>query len=272
MSSLPERPVRPELKGFYPVAGREPPPADALGETSFVEAIQEMHVRAFGQERAGPFRPEPSALRAFPEAHAPRIRQDSLVLVIACAPGALAGVAPESLRHVLRPSAGNGWRSEIVALGAGGRTVSAELLSAPAHLRHHGSPQPAGGEAKRALALRQLGEADRQYCAAIRPEPIRVLQAERGGLCDEAGSPNLPGLVDLFRSTEALAAPGGSHAPRPHLRRFHVFRAIAPGTLLGVSTLLSKGGPQAPSSLSLRSCARRLSDGTVVAFCETVLR
>lgn len=254
------------------MAGRETPPADALDESGFAAAIQAMHMRAVGQDGAGPSGPASAALPPIEEADTGRIRQDGPVLLISCAPGDLAGVAPKSLSQVVRPSAANGWRSEIAALGAGGRAISAELLGAPPHLRHSFSAHPTGGEAKRALALRQLGEADERYFAAIRPEPIRVLRAERGSLCDDQGSPHLPGLVDLFRSIEALVAPGGSHAPRPHLRRLHVFRAVAPGTLLGVSTLLSKGGPQAPSSLSLRSAARRLSDGAVVAFSETVLR
>lgn len=258
------------------------PSVGARDVATFVDAVSQMHARAIAEGQASLLQPPQSDYPRGPcGLDAPRTGTESQILLVASAADPLPGVVPVSLDLVVRPTADNGWRSEIIAEGAGGRPVSAELVAAPVGAGPARHPRPVsaaapfrlpGGGARRALALRDLGEADRQYCAGIRPEPHRVLTVEGGRHCDEDGRLRLAALVEVFRSTERLVPVGGRNGPKPQLRRLHVFERLAPGGVLSISTLLSRGAPPAPSSVSLRSCARRLSDGAVVAFSETVLR
>lgn len=263
MSRKPDHPIRAIRRAHGPTTAPSQQPGDAVDEVGLIDHVAEAHVRALGEHRAGPSAGRTIGLR-------------SPILVLACAPGALPTEASATLRLVTRPTSETGWRSEAVALGAGGLPISAEVVAAPAQVTDReitatgqGFPD---GAAKRAIALRGLGEADRRHCAAIRMEPMRVLPAEPGTHCEEDGSIQPAGLVALCRSVEQLVPAGGPRAPDPHLRRLHVYTDVAPGTLLAVFSLMSRGAPPAPSSLSRRSFVTRLADGAIVAFSETVLR
>ena len=90
-------------------------------------------------------------------------------------------------------------------------------------------------------------------------------------LLSASAEPSFAALLSLFRQQKPTE-PRGRHAAAERLTRIHIYEPFDADSALGVTSELYQGAPQEFVSISKRSCLRRISDGGVVAFAETVLR
>lgn len=203
----------------------------------------------------------------------------STVLVLIYREDELTQVNSKGLCLAVPPTKANGWRSQMNLDTNTGRRLSAELVAAPPNMRpaadFSSQEVPAverTRDAMRAFALHQLGKAEWRYGQDESELPIRthIIQTNRD--CDPDGRVHLWSIVQLFRTCESVIQQNNAGDACQHVRRVHLYSRIAPGTEIGVWTRRYLGAPHAPASQSLRSYARRLCDGEVMAFCDTTLR
>lgn len=167
----------------------------------------------------------------------------------------------------IRPTQANGWRSVV------------SLATDPDHKVEYFAP-PRGAAsfpptvdrtAMRALALHRLGHADRTTCAKSTEQPmvLRKAIARHPGTKDALSAAD---LIACMKSAESAVAFKGPYPPKQALRRVHLFENVTSGDALGLSSMVFRDAPPISTSLSMRSWARRVSDGAVVAFSETIFR
>ena len=199
-------------------------------------------------------------------------------------------IAPGDLRLSMPPREENGWRSECVAKSDGASALRVELVASGKDSRGKGlsgriGPDAraigrafsgAGGrEAARTDALHRVGAVDRRLFDASPFQPHQIVKIGGPEPFDGFGGEGVSSLLTMLQMlafSEAIVPMRGRYRLEPHLKRLHLFETIEPGTALGVSTEQVLGGPRSPVSVSLRTSARRLSDGNTVALSETVLR
>ena len=207
------------------------------------------------------------------------VAREVTTLVSTCDETTFTYVPTSRLRLSVMPRASNGWRSEVVFESQTTRKLSMELVSAPGDrsiaervrrdLGERSSVQ--GQDAMRTISLNRLAEVDRAHSAGEKGGPDRTCEARPYRDCSSGCWLRVTDYASLFRSEESLALGSeGGHELRG--RRLHIFEDVPFGTELGITTRRFQGRAPADPCVSLRSYAKRMSDGVVIAFCEAVFR
>lgn len=179
---------------------------------------------------------------------------------------ALADGLPGTPRLDVAPTADNGWRSEMSLPHGEARRITVE------HVIARGDEDiPSARAAARSAALRRLGDADRNHENRRWRSAQQTTRVSACEFLNEKGEPSFAALFVFFKQ-QAPAAHQGPLAASERLTRIHIYEAFDKDCALGVTTEIYRGAPQETASISRRSSLRRISDGCVMAFAETVLR
>ena len=256
---------------------------DCLDETSFVRILSELHDEALksSQSECGAvdFSGPPTSGSRDCSVEPASAEAQSTVLVLIYREDHLSRANTKNLRLAVPPTEANGWRSQLNLETNIGHRLSAELIAAPPNkwsvANCHSNDAKSvkrTRHAMRAFALHQLGKAEWSYGQDENEPPIRTCDLQTNRDCDPDGRVHLWSIVQLFRTCESVIQQNNASDACQHVRRVHLYSRISPGTEIGVWTRRYLGAPHAPASQSLRSYARRLCDGKVMAFCEITLR
>ena len=181
------------------------------------------------------------------------------------------------------PSPANGWHSRLLLRGTGTScrpSVSVELVSRFARR---------GGPSNRQIEAAEMAPDMTAPDAARLPRAAQVMRARSRSMrraAPEGGSPiarvavlpevdlNGVGLLyfasflRFFAAAESAALPGPWRVPAPCLREIHWYGNADAGDWIELTCELHVSRTT-PISIHASTCARRASDGVLVACCET---
>ncbi|MEM8732280.1 MAG: LnmK family bifunctional acyltransferase/decarboxylase [Pseudomonadota bacterium] len=187
-----------------------------------------------------------------------------------------------TLYMVERPTAKNGWRSQL-DLRAEGKSLIAEIVTSFA--RRNGQKNATieaadledcfdvdrtAETARRASLMRTLGKRDRDRAAADTSPPHLSFDIDADAHLNGVGLVYFASIHDMVARAETNAVPELVAAYPMRNRRLHFFGNIDAGDTLGFVVRASVQAFSPTPSVVVQSHARRASDGVVIACGESI--